>query len=194
MNLSEISVAQLRRAIVIKEQLEVLEQELAGITGAPVPAVPQKEKGKISAAGLARIRAAQKARWAKVNATAKPAVPAKPKKFTMSAAAKAAISRAAKARWAKLRGVAPTKPVSKVSPAKPAAQKPVPGKPLERGALRAQIIDLVKGAGKAGITFKEIAAKTGRTYKKVSKWFYLTGERVKEIKKVAPAKYAWRGQ
>ena len=65
----------------------------------------------MSAAGKARIAAAQKARWAKVRA-AKPeakaivgvkAAPPAKKKFTMSAAAKAKISAAAKARWAKVR-------------------------------------------------------------------------------------------
>jgi hypothetical protein len=60
----------------------------------------------MSAAGKARVAAAQKARWAKIK-TAKPVVtaakPAK-KKFTMSAAAKAKISAAAKARWAKIKG------------------------------------------------------------------------------------------
>jgi len=62
----------------------------------------------MSAAGKARIAAAQKARWAKIKAE-KPAVkavvavkPAK-KKFTMSAAAKAKLSALAKARWAKIK-------------------------------------------------------------------------------------------
>jgi hypothetical protein len=57
----------------------------------------------MSAAGRARIRAAQKARWAKVKKASKPAEMPKKKKFTMSAAAKAAIGKAAKARWAKLK-------------------------------------------------------------------------------------------
>ena len=71
-------------------------------------------KKTISAAGIARIKAAQKARWAKINAAksggVKPAVKAvvaksaaPKKKFTMSAAAKAKISAAAKARWAKVK-------------------------------------------------------------------------------------------
>jgi hypothetical protein len=64
---------------------------------------------KISAAGIAKIRAAQKARWAKIN-TAKPAMkPVKPvtkaptKKRKMSAAAKAKLSALAKVRWAKIK-------------------------------------------------------------------------------------------
>ena len=53
----------------------------------------------MSAAGRARIIAAQKARWAKVKA-GKPAPKAKGKR-KMSAAARAKIAAAARARWAK---------------------------------------------------------------------------------------------
>ena len=60
---------------------------------------------ELSAAGIARIKAAQKARWAKVKAgkSAAPAAakPAGKKKRTMSAAGRAKIAAAAKARWAK---------------------------------------------------------------------------------------------
>ena len=79
--------------------------QLPGSMVKPVAARIPKKKGGMSAAGSAKIAAAQKARWAKVKAV-KPAVtvakPAK-KKFTMSAAAKAKISAAAKARWAKVK-------------------------------------------------------------------------------------------
>jgi hypothetical protein len=100
---------QLRQAADLKDKIIGLEQELATILNgngsemlspfkAPKPA---KKKG-ISAAGRARIAAAQKARWAKVKGT-KPAKADKPakKKRTMSAAVKAKISAAAKKRWAK---------------------------------------------------------------------------------------------
>ena len=98
--LSALTVAQLKKAVAIKQKLETLEKELASILGTPAAKPARK---KISAAGIARIRAAQKARWAKIKAAkAAPAV-ARKKKFTMSAAAKAAISRAAKARWAKIK-------------------------------------------------------------------------------------------
>jgi fibronectin type 3 domain-containing protein len=88
-----------------------LEKELSqlfGSTAKPVAAKATKKKRKMSAAGKARIVAAQKARWAKINAaksagkTVKAAKPAK-KKFRMSAAAKAKISAAMKARWAKVK-------------------------------------------------------------------------------------------
>ena len=118
MNITELSPSQLRQAAALKEKIAGLEKELAAVLGSEtkstsVPAKPAK-KGGMSAAGKAKIAAAQKLRWAKINAAkgkpaagktvAKPAAvkPAK-KKFVMSAEAKAKISAAAKARWAKVR-------------------------------------------------------------------------------------------
>ena len=109
-NLLSLSSNQLKRAAAIKDQIESLNEELASLLGGPVtaaqPGAKTSKKGKMSAAGRASVAAAQRARWAKVNA-AKAAgnagKPAKKKKFTMSAAAKAKISAAAKARWAKIR-------------------------------------------------------------------------------------------
>lgn len=82
---------------------------------APVVAAKPARKAKISAAGRARIVAAQKKRWAKIKAgkpASKPAAaksavkaaakPAK-KKRTMSPEAIAKIVAAQKARWAKIR-------------------------------------------------------------------------------------------
>jgi hypothetical protein len=107
MDITDLSAAQLRRAADLKEQLAKLQKELAGILGVPTAPRPAaaapKKKGKISAAGIARIKAAQKARWAKIKGKAKSAEPPHKQKFTMSAAAKAAISKAAKARWAKIK-------------------------------------------------------------------------------------------
>ena len=121
MNIAQLSASQLSQAANIKAQIEKLQEELTSILGTGAPATPAvalgtavvlatSKKGTISAAGIARIKAAQKARWAKIKAAkataAKPAIPAKPtppKKFTMSASAKAAISKAAKARWAKIK-------------------------------------------------------------------------------------------
>jgi hypothetical protein len=115
--LSSLSVAQLTRAIEIKQKIETLEQELAGLLGtAPVTAsvaapvaTPVAGRGKYvrSPAARARMAAAQKARWAKKKGVgaAKAAAPragAKPKKF-FSPAARRALSAAAKARWAKAR-------------------------------------------------------------------------------------------
>ena len=59
----------------------------------------------MSAAGRARIAAAQRARWAKVrgNSGKKRNVVSMPKKKTMSAAARKKIAAAQRARWAKVR-------------------------------------------------------------------------------------------
>ena len=117
-SINNLSIQQLRQAANLKEKIVTLEKQLAQLLGATakVAAAPApKKKGGMSAAGKARIVAAQKARWAKIKAAkgaapvvkvAAPAVkatkPAK-KKFVMSAAAKAKISAAAKARWAKIK-------------------------------------------------------------------------------------------
>ncbi len=91
------------------EKIESLQHQLSQLrpdaAPAPVTAPTVGGRRKISAAGIARIRAAQKARWAKVKAVA-PEKPAKagrrgPRK--MSAAARAKIAAAQKARWAKVR-------------------------------------------------------------------------------------------
>ena len=113
MSILNLTALQLRKAAELQDQITTLESELASILGnetqpaQPAATAAPKKRG-MSAAGKARIIAAQKARWAKVKA-AKAAAPAaktgsKPaKKFTMSAAAKAKISAAAKARWAKIK-------------------------------------------------------------------------------------------
>ena len=65
----------LRKAADLQERIESLQAELSQLlVGAP-PALAQsaeepRKKGKMSAAGKAAIRAAQKARWAKVKGTA----------------------------------------------------------------------------------------------------------------------------
>jgi len=114
------TIDQLKRGVAIAEEIASLENELAGILGnhaaAPAPvakSVPAPVKAgrrKLSPQALANIRAAQKKRWAKVNAgtkvTAKVNAPAKAKtpvpvkKRTMSPAAKAKLAAAMKKRWA----------------------------------------------------------------------------------------------
>jgi hypothetical protein len=105
-----LSSKQLRQAADLKEKITSLEKELATIlsgSGSGIPSPFKAPKGAtkkgMSAAGRARIAAAQKARWAKVKAAkpAKAAGKAPAKKKVMSTAAKAKISAAAKKRWAK---------------------------------------------------------------------------------------------
>jgi hypothetical protein len=104
--LSSLSTAQLRRAADLQEKIEALNKELASILSdsAPAPAKAPVKRGGMSAAGRAKIAAAQKARWAKAKAgkpAAEAATKSHTKKRSMSAAARAKIATAAKVRWAK---------------------------------------------------------------------------------------------
>ena len=107
MNILNLTSKQLKQAAKIKDKIGALENQLAVIfggngSGMPSPFVARKyRKRRMSAAGRARIIAAQKARWAKVKSSSGSAKPAKRRK--MSAAAKAKIAAAARARWAKAR-------------------------------------------------------------------------------------------
>ncbi len=165
--LINLTPAQLRKAADLKEQIESLNQQLNSITGV-VSASPAKvarpvKKGGMSAAGRARIIAAQKLRWAKINAAkAKPATKittvkapvaksvagARPK---ISAAGIARIKAAQKARWAKIHAakakVAP-KAVVKVAPvARPVVK--VAGKPAKKFIMSAAAKAKISAAAKA---------------------------------------------
>ena|ERR1700742_424353 len=98
--LNQLSVSDLRKAANLKEQIEALENQLSQLLGSTSVAGTRK-KGGMSAAGRARIIAAQKARWAKVHAAQGPK-PAK-RKHGMSAEGRARIIAAQKARWAKVK-------------------------------------------------------------------------------------------
>jgi hypothetical protein len=103
-SLSSLSVQQLRKAATLKEKIQSLENELGRIFGSSaksITAVAPKKKRKMSAAGRARIAAAQKARWAKVKG--QKVKQSQPKKRKMSASAKAKIAAFQKARWAKIK-------------------------------------------------------------------------------------------
>jgi len=74
--LLSLTAAQLKHAAAIKEKITSLEKELVAILGsAPAAktsaAKPVKKKLTMSAAGRAKIAAAQKARWAKIKAAKK---------------------------------------------------------------------------------------------------------------------------
>jgi len=69
--LQNLTVAQLRRVISIKEKIESLTDQLTAISGET--SAPQKRPGrrKMSRAARAAIAAAQRARWAKAKAQGK---------------------------------------------------------------------------------------------------------------------------
>jgi hypothetical protein len=103
-SLSDLSIDQLRRAIAIKAQIETLQKQFESLFGAPTPvAAPRVAKKRgMSAAGRARIAAAQKARWAKQKkAQVVAAKPAKKRRGKLSPEGRARIIAAQKARWAK---------------------------------------------------------------------------------------------
>jgi hypothetical protein len=83
----------------LEGRLHAINQALGGTLTA-VPAKPTKSK--MSAAGRARIAAAQRARWAKIKAAKSPKS-AKPARKKISAAGIARIRAAQKARWAKIK-------------------------------------------------------------------------------------------
>ena len=70
---SSLTSAQLRKAADLKEKISKLEQALENLLGTTVlvkqadgaTGLDGRKKRKISAAGIARIKAAQKIRWAK---------------------------------------------------------------------------------------------------------------------------------
>ena len=71
-----ISSTQLRRAADIQDKIESLQNELGKLLGdgsasATVSTKPERKRRKMSAAGKAKIAAAQRARWAKVRAEKK---------------------------------------------------------------------------------------------------------------------------
>lgn len=72
-NLLSLTAAQLKHAAALKGKIGKLEKELVSILGSATSSAPapKKKKSKMSAAGRARIAAAQKARWAKVKREAK---------------------------------------------------------------------------------------------------------------------------
>ena len=120
-------IATIEKALHIRKQIEALKSSLTGILGGQQvgdgkvskrrgrppktasvgsPTVKDGRRGKRSAATIAKMKAAQKARWAKKNGAAPAAVEKvvkTKKKRTMSPEGRARIAAAQKARWAKLK-------------------------------------------------------------------------------------------
>jgi hypothetical protein len=104
-NLQNLTVAQLREVVAIKEKIEELQSELDSIIGG-APVTDGRKTRKMSRAARAAIAAAQRARWAKVKKEAgssNDASASKKPKRKVSAAARAKLAAVAKARWAKVK-------------------------------------------------------------------------------------------
>ena len=104
MNLSDLTINQLKRAAAIKERIEALNKELRAILGTPAKSgAAPKKKRTMSASVKRKIAAAQKTRWANLR-RAKPATrsvkPATKAKKKVSLATKAKLSAKLKAYWA----------------------------------------------------------------------------------------------
>ena len=59
--------------------------------------------------------------------------------------------------------------------------------------LKAPLLAALKEAGSTGVTVKELSAKLKVKPGNVFSWFYTTGKKIKGIKKVGAAKYAYLG-
>ena len=103
----DLTTAQLKQAVQIREQIESLQAKLNALLGgaAPIKTKVGRATGKrtLSAATKKKMAAAQQARWASIKGKASPKKPApakaSPKKKVMSPEAKAKIAAAMKARW-----------------------------------------------------------------------------------------------
>ena len=127
MSILNLTSNQLREAADLIEKIAKLQSQLAAISGTEAEVLvkgTEPAKRKFSLTHLAKIKAAQKKRWAKFHA-AKPetapktAEPVKRAKKKISAEGIARIKAAQKLRWAKIKGVKTAKPV----PVKPAKKK-----------------------------------------------------------------------
>src|SRR5436190_1252476 len=111
-------IDKIEEALSIRKQIAALQTKLSNLFGAdsedePKPTVKGKRGGKrtMSPATIAKMRAAQQARWAKKRGAsesqakiAAPAKPAKKGRRTMSPEARGRIAAAQRARWAKSKG------------------------------------------------------------------------------------------
>ena len=121
-SITNLTPGQLRQAANIQEKIQSLQKELGKLLSGEVstpaqPAKAPKKKGTMSAAGRPAIRAAQKARWAKIKGTVPSVKPAKKAKKKMSAQGLANI-RAGVAKRMAAQGKAPA-----AKPAKKAKRK-----------------------------------------------------------------------
>ena len=147
--MSTPTLAQLKEALSIAEQIAKLQAQLAAITGGISPAVPKAAaapsaaaakpgRRKLSPQALANIRAAQKARWAKIKGTAPAPAKAAPAKApaakakksgAMTDAHRAKLAAAAKKRWAAIKAGKAANPfASRAAKSAPAAKPATKGK------------------------------------------------------------------
>src|SRR5690242_2397476 len=96
-----LSASQLRRAAQLKERIESLQTELSQTLGTPLTGGGNgsARRRHMSAAAIARISAAQKARWAKIKRATGSTSPGPRRRRRMTAAGRARLAEIARARW-----------------------------------------------------------------------------------------------
>jgi hypothetical protein len=161
MSIINLTPTQLRKAADLQEEIAKLQTQLSAIAGNqtfPPVQIAKPAKRKMSASAIAKIRAAQKARWAAIKAVkpvAKPVTAKAPKKKGgMSAAGRARIVAAQKARWAKIKAakaasVAKSVVVPKLGVAAKLAAKSAPISKPAKKKISAEGIARIKAAQKA---------------------------------------------
>jgi hypothetical protein len=117
-NLSDLTTAQLKSIVAIKEQIEALRGQIDSIVGgrgggrdeSSIPApIEASEKRHMSAAARAKIAAAAKARWARIKKTKREAPkPVQKGDRRRSPAVRAKLAAAARARWKKAKAAGKT--------------------------------------------------------------------------------------
>ena len=95
-SLEKLSIGQLKQAVALREQIDLLQSQLAQVLNGDGMAAATPKR-TMSAVTRARMAAAAQARWA-----GKKEKPTNGRR-KMSASARAAISAAAKARWKKIK-------------------------------------------------------------------------------------------
>jgi len=100
--ITNLTPHQLRQAANLQEKIFGLQQELAHLLGSPGQGITRAHAGqrRLSAEGLANIRAGAQRRWAKFHSQKGAAKASRPGRRKMSAAGRASISQRLKARWA----------------------------------------------------------------------------------------------
>ena len=66
--------------------------------------------------------------------------------------------------------------------------------PRRRRKLKERLLKALEAAGKEGLSVKDLAANLKAKPTSVSVWFYTTGKKIKGIKKIGPARYAYSSQ
>jgi hypothetical protein len=71
------------------------------------------------------------------------------------------------------------------------AKRRGPRRGRRRAALKDGLLKALQAAGKEGLSVKELAASLKAKPASVSVWFYTTGKKIKGIKKVGKARFAY---